>query len=267
MSQERTVSYVLITGTTSGLGREFARIFAQNGYNIVAVARNEILLQQQKQELERHFGIEMVYVVKDLSTENSAQEVYDEIKHKGINIDILINNAGFGSFGRYIDVDWQRQKGLASVNMLAVMQLSYLFGKDMDRRGRGKIVNIASIASFQAGPYMAMYYASKAFVRSFSEALHEEMKSSGVSVTAICPGPVATNFERNAQMINSAMFTRLRVYTPEVVAAKSYRAIMNNKAVYVVGWPNKLLVFLTRFCSLKLSRVLASKINLGSGRK
>ena len=267
MSQERTVSYVLITGTTSGLGREFARIFAQNGYNIVAVARNEILLQQQKQELERHFGIEMVYVVKDLSTENSAQEVYDEIKHKGINKDILINNAGFGSFGRYIDVDWQRQKGLASVNMLAVMQLSYLFGKDMDRRGRGKIVNIASIASFQAGPYMAMYYASKAFVRSFSEALHEEMKSSGVSVTAICPGPVATNFERNAQMINSAMFTRLRVYTPEVVAARSYRAIMNNKAVYVVGWPNKLLVFLTRFCSLKFSRILASKINLGSGRK
>jgi short-chain dehydrogenase/reductase SDR len=267
MSQERTVSYVLITGTTSGLGREFARIFAQNGYNIVAVARNEVLLQQQKQELERQFSIEMVYVVKDLSAENSAQEVYDEIKHKGINIDILVNNAGFGSFGRYVDVDWQRQKGLASVNMLAVMQLSYLFGKDMDRRGEGKIVNIASIASFQAGPYMAMYYASKAFVRSFSEALHEEMKSSGVSVTAICPGPVATNFEKNAQMINSAMFTRLRVYTPEVVAAKSYRAIMNNKAVYVVGWPNKLLVFLTRFCSLKFSRALASKINLGSGRK
>ena len=267
MSQERKVSYVLITGTTSGLGREFARLFAQNGCNIVAVARNEILLQQQKQELERQFGVEMVYIVKDLSAENSAQEVYDEIKHKGINIDILINNAGFGSFGRYIDVDWQRQKGLASVNMLAVMQLSYLFGKDMDRRGEGKIVNIASIASFQAGPYMAMYYASKAFVRSFSEALHEEMKSSGVSVTAICPGPVATNFEKNAQMINSAMFTRLRVYTPEVVAAKSYRAIMNNKAVYVVGWPNKLLVFLTRFCSLKFSRALASKINLGSGRK
>lgn len=267
MSQERTVSYVLITGTTSGLGREFARLFAKNGYNIVAVARNEALLQQQKQELERQFGVEMVYIVKDLSAENSAQEVYDEIKHKGIKIDILINNAGFGSFGRYVDVDWQRQKGLASVNMLAVMQLSYLFGKDMDHRGRGKIVNIASIASFQAGPYMAMYYASKAFVRSFSEALHEEMKSSGVSVTAICPGPVATNFERNAHMINSAMFTRLRVYTPEVVAAKSYRAIMNNKAVYVVGWPNKLLVFLTRFCSLKFSRVLASKINLGSGRK
>lgn len=267
MSQEQTASYVLITGTTSGLGREFARIFAQNGYNIVAVARNEVLLQQQKQELERQFGVEMVYIVKDLSAENSAQEVYDEIKHKGIDIDILINNAGFGSFGRYVDVDWQRQKGLASVNMLAVMQLSYLFGKDMDRRGKGKIVNIASIASFQAGPYMAMYYASKAFVRSFSEALHEEMESSGVSVTAICPGPVATNFERNAHMINSAMFTRLRVYTPEVVAAKSYRAIMNNKAVYVVGWPNKLLVFLTRFCSLKFSRVLASKINLGSGRK
>ena len=165
MSQEQTVSYVLITGTTSGLGREFARIFAQNGYNIVAVARNEVLLQQQKQDLERQFGVEMVYIVKDLSAENSAQEVYDEIKHKGIDIDILINNAGFGSFGRYVDVDWQRQKGLASVNMLAVMQLSYLFGKDMDRRGKGKIVNIASIASFQAGPYMAMYYASKAFVR------------------------------------------------------------------------------------------------------
>ena len=127
MSQEQTVSYVLITGTTSGLGREFARIFAQNGYNIVAVARNEVLLQQQKQELERQFGVEMVYIVKDLSAENSAQEVYDEIKHKGIDIDILINNAGFGSFGRYVDVDWQRQKGLASVNLLHAVAPAYKY--------------------------------------------------------------------------------------------------------------------------------------------
>lgn len=255
--------YVLITGTTSGLGREFARIFAKNGYNIVAVARSESTLRQQKRDIENEFSVKVKYIVKDLSTNNSSQEIYDEVQCDGINIDILINNAGFGTFGRYIDVDLQRQKDLASVNMLAVMQLSYLFGKDMVRRGGGRIVNIASIASFQAGPYMAMYYASKAFVRSFSEALHEELKGSGVIVTAVCPGPVATSFEKNAQMKHSAMFTKLKVYTPEVVAAKSYKAITSNKAVYVVGWHNKLLVFLTRFCSLRFSRTLAKKINLG----
>jgi len=171
--------YVLITGTTSGLGREFARIFAKNGYNIVAVARSESTLRQQKQDIENEFSVKVKYIVKDLSTNNSSQEIYDEVQRDGINIDILINNAGFGTFGRYIDVDLQRQKDLASVNMLAVMELSYLFGKDMVRRGGGRIVNIASIASFQAGPYMAMYYASKAFVRSFSEALQRAGRQSG----------------------------------------------------------------------------------------
>ncbi|RKV97790.1 MAG: SDR family NAD(P)-dependent oxidoreductase, partial [Candidatus Saccharimonas sp.] len=122
--------YVLITGTTSGLGREFARIFAKNGYNIVAVARSESTLRQQKQDIENEFSVKVKYIVKDLSTNNSSQEIYDEVQRDGINIDILINNAGFGTFGRYIDVDLQRQKDLASVNMLAVMQLSYLFGKD-----------------------------------------------------------------------------------------------------------------------------------------
>lgn len=255
--------YALITGTTSGIGKEFAKLYGEKGYNLVTVATNETILREQKEELENKYNINVKYVVKDLSKENSAKEVYDEIKKENINIDILINNAGFGLAGNYIELEWEMQKNLAMVNIMAVMQLSYLFGKDMAERKNGRIVNISSIASFQAGPYMAMYYSSKAFVRSFSEALHEELKKDGVIVTTICPGPTNTKFEETAHLKKSYMFTKMRVDTPEEVARKSYKAIMKNKAVYVVGIHNKLITFATRFSSLALNRKIAKKINEG----
>lgn len=259
--------YALITGTTSGIGKEFAKIFAEKGYNLVTVATNEDILRQQKDEFEAEYHINVKYIVKDLSKENSALEVYNEVKKENINIDVLINNAGFGIFGKFTETEWNKQRNLAMVNMMAVMQLSYLFGKDMAERKYGKIANISSIASFQAGPYMAMYYSSKAFVRSFSEALHEELKNDGVSVTAICPGPTKTNFEAKAHMKKSYMFNKMKVDTPQDVARKGYKAIMKNKAVYVVGFHNKLLTFLTRFSSLKINRKIAQKINIGNAYK
>ena len=163
--------YTLITGTTSGIGKEFAELFAKKGYNLVTVAMNEEKLKEQKQTLESKYNISVKYIVKDLSIEESYSEIYNEVKASNIEIDILINNAGFATYGNYIDVEWQKQKNLAMVNMMAVMQLSYMFGKDMAKRKSGRIMNIASIASFEPGPFMTMYYASKAFVRSFSEGL------------------------------------------------------------------------------------------------
>lgn len=255
--------YCLITGTTSGIGKCFAELYAEKGYNLVVVGKKEDLLKKQKIELEKKYNISVTYIVKDLSKDDSALEVFNEVKKENINIDVLINNAGFGTFGNYIDVSWTEQKNLAMVNMMTVMQLSYLYAKEMVSKGKGRIINISSIASFQPGPYMAMYYSSKAFVRSFSEALHEELKEKGVIVTAICPGPTLTKFEENAKMEKSYMFKNMITDTPEYVVKKSYKAIMKNKAVYVVGFHNKLLTFATRFLSLKFNRRIAKKINKG----
>lgn len=255
--------YCLITGTTSGIGECFAKLYAQKGYNLVIVGRKEDLLKKQKKELEEKYNISIIYIVKDLSKDNSALEVFNKVKEENVDIDILINNAGFGICGNYIDLTYEQQKNLAMVNMIALMQLSYLYAKEMVNKGKGRIINIASIASFQAGPYMAMYYSSKAFVRSFSEALHEELKDKGVIVTAICPGPTLTKFEETANLGKSYMFKKLKTDTPEYVVKKSYKAIMKNKAVYVVGFHNKFLAFGTRFFSLKFNRKIAKKINKG----
>lgn len=255
--------YALITGTTSGIGKCFAELFAEKGYDLITVATNEKVLKEQKEELENKFNILVKYIVKDLSKNDSPKEIYDEVKSNNINVDVLINNAGFGTFGDFTSLELKKQESLAMVNMMAIMKLSYLFGKDMKKKKCGRIVNISSIASFEAGPYMAMYYASKAFVRSFSEAIHEELKDYGVSVTAICPGPTKTGFKENANLEKSYMFDKMKIDTPMYVARKSYRAIMKNKAVYVVGLQNKLVAFITRFGSLKLNRRVAKKINIG----
>ena len=258
--------YTLITGTTSGIGKEFAELFAEKGYNLITVAMNEEKLKEQKQTLESKYNISVKYIVKDLSIEESYSEIYNEVKASNIEIDILINNAGFATYGNYIDVEWQKQKNLAMVNMMAVMQLSYMFGQDMAKRKSGRIMNIASIASFEPGPFMTMYYASKAFVRSFSEGLHEELKDQGVVVTAICPGPTKTKFAERASMKKSYMIKKMKVDTAKEVAEKSYKAMMKNKAVYVVGFHNKLIAFATRCGSLKLNRKVAKKINIGTAK-
>ena len=257
---------VLITGAASGIGFAFAKLFAEKGYDIVAVDKNEKEMQEKKLILE-DYKVKIINIIKDLGKDNAVEEIYNELKDRNIAIDILINNAGFGTFGRFTDVEYSKQKELLDVNVKALVEMCYLFGKDMINKRKGKIVNIASIASFEAGPYMAMYYSSKAFVRSFSEAISEEFKNFGVTVTAICPGPTDTKFEKNANMIDSYMFTKLHVDTAEEVAKKSYDAIMKGKAVYVVSYPNKLMTFFTRFSSLKLNRSLAKYINVGKNNK
>lgn len=253
----------LITGASGGIGYEFAKLLAKNNYDLVMVARNKEKLLEKKEELVNNYKINVKVIVKDLSLKDSPKEIYEEIKLDGINIDTLINNAGFGTFGEYTTVPFERQKSLVDVNVVAVMQLCYLFANDMKKKREGKILNVASIAAFQPGPYMSMYYASKAFILSFTESLNKELKKYNINVTALCPGPVKTNFESNAQMVNSKMFKILSVADPTVVAEKGYKALLKNKAFIVPGFSNKLLTFLNRLCSRKFVRTLSCYVNIG----
>lgn len=256
----------LITGSTSGIGKALVDLFADKGISLVLVDKDTDKLEAQKNALAKN-DITVHAIVTDLGETGAAKNLYNKVKKLNITVDILVNNAGFGIYGKYIENDFDRETELAQVNMITLMQLTHLFGKDMANRGGGDIINIASIASFQAGPYMATYYASKAFVRSFSEALHEELKPNGVNVLAICPGPTDTNFEKTAGLEKSYMFKKLKVDSARHVANEIYNAMKKKKAVHVVSGYNRLITFGTRFTSLKRARKSAEIINVGDDKK
>ncbi|MDE6442233.1 MAG: SDR family oxidoreductase, partial [Clostridia bacterium] len=193
----------LVTGASGGLGLEFAKLLAKDGNDLLLVARNGHRLEEIKDELEKAHGVKVYFLACDLTQDDSANKVYDYAKENSLQIDVLINNAGFGDFGNYLDSVWEKQRDMINLNVLALMRLTYLFVPEMKERGKGKILNVASIASFQPGPLMSVYYASKAFVLSFSEALAVELKKTGVTVTALCPGPVRTCFEKAANLAYS----------------------------------------------------------------
>ena len=260
--------YVLITGATSGIGKDFVKLFADDGYNIVLSSTSKELLDKDKKELEKKYkDIKIYTIAKDLSKENSAKEIYDELKNKKINVSILINNAGFGCFGKLIDSDIEKNNNLLMVNNNSLVKLSYYFGKEMAKRKNGKILNVGSIAAFQGGPYMATYYASKAFVVSFSEALREELINDNVSVTCLCPGPTRTNFEKTANLQKSYMFKKLDTCSSEYVARIGYKALMKGKPLIVSGIPNKFVVFITRLSPRVLNAKISGWINLGKLEK
>lgn len=253
--------YVLITGASGGLGLEFAKIFARKGKRLILVARNQERLNEVREFIEDKYAVDVVAIQKDLSSEQAVQELYHFITEKNLEVDILINNAGFGDCNCFLDTPWERQKNMIDVNITALAHLAYLFGQDMRKRKCGKILNVASLASFCAGPYMSVYYASKSFVRSFSEALSEELREFGVTVTALCPGPVATGFEKNAHLENVRMFKILKVADPAQVAEKGYDALMRGKALVYVGAMTKWMNLASRLFSREKARKLAMYVN------
>lgn len=257
----------LITGASGGIGYQIAREFAERKFDIILVALDKEILEEKAKELEENFGIKTYVICQDLSLPNASETLYNQVKQLSLNVDALVNNAGFGTFGKFSDVDFSRQKALLSVNVTALMELSYLFIKDMKDRKSGYVLNVASIASFLAGPYMAMYYASKAFVLSFTESLHNEYINDNIKVSALCPGPTATDFEKNAQMKDSNMFVKLKVSKPEVVAKKGVKALFRNKTFYICGASNKFLITLSKFMPRKLTRNFSQNINLGKNNK
>ena len=251
----------LITGASSGLGLEFAKIFSREGYDLVIVARREGILYKLRSQLETEYHNHVEVFACDLSEEEAAYEIFNFTLEKNIQVDVLVNNAGFGDFGNFWTVDSQRQRDLLQVNIVSLVQLTRYFMPGMTERHYGKILNLSSVASFCAGPKMSLYYASKEFVRSFSEAIAEEAKGTGVSVTALCPGPTTTGFEKAAEMKNSKMFTFFHPATAREVAEAGYKAMMQKKVLRYYGISTKLMNIGARIAPRSISRKFAKKIN------
>ncbi|KAA0549034.1 SDR family oxidoreductase [Bacillus sp. BGMRC 2118] len=250
----------LITGSTSGLGFEFVKLFANQGYNLVIVARNKNKLIEIK---DSYKNIQVTPIVKDLSLPGAAKEVYDEIENQNIKIDVLINNAGFGLLGNFSDLDIERQNEMIQLNVTALTELTYYVLGDMKKRNSGKILNVASTAAFQPGPFMAVYYATKAFVLSFSEALVEEVSDFNITVTTLCPGATKTNFGALAKVENTKMFKR--AMNSETVAKMGVDALMKGKRVIITGGFNKFgalsAKFLPRSVAAKVAKYVAKETN------
>lgn len=224
----------LITGASSGIGLELARVFAREGYALVLVARNRKRLEEIAAELK---PAPVKVIAKDLSLPGAAEDVQREVP----KVDVLVNNAGFSVFGKFADLPLAEELNIMQLNMTALVILTRLYVPGMIAAGSGKILNVASTAAFQPGPLMAIYYATKAFVLSFSEAIANELEGTGVTVTALCPGPTATGFQERAKMENSGLVKGKRMMDARTVAEVGYRALLRGKPVVIPGLRNKLL--------------------------
>jgi hypothetical protein len=230
----------LITGASSGIGKELAKIHAAKGGDLILVARREKELSKLKNNLESEFKVRVLIISKDLSDTKTPAEIFAETEKHGIQIEYLINNAGFGGHGFFHEREMEKDQAMVNVNITSLMLLTRLYLPGMVQRRKGKILNVSSTASLLPGPLQAVYYASKAFVTSFSQALAEELKGTGVTVTALCPGPVATEFFDTANMHGVKMLKAQKAMTPAKTAAVGYRDMMKGK---LLSFDNGLLKF------------------------
>jgi len=247
----------LITGASGGLGKEFARIHASKGDDLVLIARSKDKLEALKFELEKQFSVSVVILVKDLSDQYAPKAVYDAVKNLNIRVDYLINNAGFGDFGLFAETNWEKQLEMINLNITCLTYLTRLFLPDMIQNKYGKILNIASTAAFQPGPTMSVYFATKAFVLSFSEAIANELKGTGVTVTALCPGATDTGFKAASSLEDSNLFKGTQIATSKEVAEFGYTKMMEGKTVAIHGVVNNLLAQSVRFAPRNIVTSLA----------
>lgn len=235
----------LITGGSSGIGFELANIFGANNYDLVLVANDLVKLKKSADDLtNKKFKVKII--AKDLSEPASPTEIYEFLQNEKVHIDILVNSAGFATYGPFAVTKLERELSELQVNIVALTHLTKLILPDMIKNGSGKILNMASIAAFAPGPLMAVYYASKAYVLSFSEALNEELRNSGVHVSALCPGPTDTDFAAQGGLKNSKLFKGKNM-TASFVAQAAYKGLLDNQTVIIPGLQNKLLVQALRF--------------------
>ena len=236
----------LITGASSGIGLALARVFAGDGVDVILSARSEDRLRELANEVRETYRVKARVIPADLSRPGQAQKIYDRVVATGWQVDCLVNNAGFGVYGDFAETDWMAEAAMVQVNIVALTQLTKLFLPEMIARGRGKILNVASTAAFQPGPMMAVYFATKAYVLSFSEAIAHELRGTGVHVTALCPGATETGFQRSAGATGSRVFDSRKLPTGADVAVYGYKVLQRQKRVAVHGAINKMLAFGTR---------------------
>lgn len=223
----------LITGSSTGIGKELATIHASKGGNLIIVARNQSKLNELKKELEQQYKISVVVIAKDLSNLNAPQEIYNEVKQLGIEIDYLINNAGFGALGKFYELDLARQIAMINLNITALTALTHLFLPEFVKRNSGKILNTSSTASFMPGPLQAVYFATKAYVTFFSNALSEELCDTKITVTNLMPGATESEFGATSGMDKTEMFKKTA--TAYSVALDGYNGMLNGKIDIISG--------------------------------
>ncbi|MEA5576669.1 SDR family oxidoreductase [Anabaena sp. UHCC 0451] len=246
-AQEQSEKTALITGSASGIGYQLAYIFASENYNLVLVDRNEFKLLEVADNLKEKFHILVKTIVKDLSISTSPEEIFTELQETGIHVDILVNNAGFGTYGLFNETSLKSELEMLQVNLVCLTHLTKLFLKDMVKRGKGKILNVASAAAFQPGPLMAVYFATKAYVLSFSEAIANELEGTGVTVTVLCPGSTVSEFHERTGMADSKLVKGQKMMDAETVALIGYDALMRGKTIVIPGLLNKIFAKSVRF--------------------
>jgi short-subunit dehydrogenase len=251
---------VLITGASSGIGLELAKCFAADGSGLVLVARNTAAMESLASELRGKHKIQVHVITADLSRPESARQIFDEAKGRGIAVDVLVNNAGFGLHGAFAELPPARQLEIIQVNIASLVALTGLFLSGMIQQKSGGILNVGSVAGFLPGPNMAVYYASKAFVLSFSEALFEELRGTGVSVTNLCPGATETNFFKVARGHRSREMQAAKMSAAEVAAA-GHRAFREGDCIQVPGFRNNLLTQLIKILPRIVVRKAAGHYN------
>jgi len=245
------MSTVLITGASGGIGYEVAKLFARDHHNLILVARSADRLAQVADELQK-LGASAKTIPLDLAALPAPKFLFDQLQREGINVEVLVNNAGFGALGEFVRMPEEQVLGQVDLNIRALTELTRLFLPAMVQRRAGKILNVASTAAFQPGPLMAVYYATKAYVLSFSEAIANELKGSGVTVTCLCPGPTETGFGKRAGNDQSRVFKKLGAMSAERVALDGYRAVMEGRTLAISGAQNWLVAQSTRFAPRKL---------------
>jgi hypothetical protein len=250
----------LITGASNGIGLELAKVHASKGGDLVLVARNKAKLDELKVVLENQYKVKVYTIGKDLSANNSAQEVYDETTKQNIQIDYLINNAGFGDFGMFAETDWNKELQMINLNITTLTQFTKLYLQEMVKRRSGKIMNVASTAAFQSGPTMAVYYATQAYVLSFSEAVDNEVSDKGVTVTTLCPGATESGFQAAAAMEESNLVKGKKLPTSKEVAEYGYASMMKGKTVAIHGFMNWIMANSVRFTPRALVVNITRKI-------
>lgn len=249
----------LITGASGGIGLALAHLLAAEGYDLVIVARSEEKLRQLAHEMQSKHGIKVSVMARDLAKPQSAREVYDALQETGTHVDILVNNAGFATYGLFHETALQEELDMIQLNIATLTEMTHLFLPPMIARGEGRILNIASTAAFQPGPLMAVYYASKAYVLYFSEAIANEVQDTGVTVTTLCPGPTESGFQARANMEDSKLVQSGLMSSAEV-ARRGYEALMKGKTVEVPGLGNKLGAMFPRFAPRKLTTALVRNL-------
>jgi len=247
----------LVTGASTGIGWELAKLLAGDGYNLILLARDESKLKAVASELESSHGCRVAVLPKDLSVAGAPDEVFGQLQENSVELDVLVNNAGVGASGAFHRIDTQKILDLIQLNVSALVHLTRLVLPGMIERGTGRVLNVASTAAYQPGPFMAAYYASKAFVLSFSEAVATELKGTGVTVTAFCPGPTDTAFHKRAGTKSSNVAGGAFVMDAGSVARIGYEAMLKGRRTAIAGLKNRVAAFVS-------SRVLPKRFVLNT---